>query len=264
MSGCWRNDVAEPPRVNVLGVGVSALDMQTALDLIESWVSTRERTYVCVCTVHGIMECRRSSSLRETFNSAGLVTPDGMPLVWLARAAGHRRADRVYGPDLMLAELARQGAPPHRHFFYGGAPGVATELRRRLEDRFPGLAVAGVEEPPMATLDELCSTITAQRINAAAPDIVWVGLGTPKQDLWMARMRPLLDAPILIGVGAAFDFHAGRIPQAPRWMQRSGLEWSFRLAVEPRRLWRRYLVYNSWFLLELVLKACHMRRHDLP
>jgi N-acetylglucosaminyldiphosphoundecaprenol N-acetyl-beta-D-mannosaminyltransferase len=254
----------EPPRVNVLGVGVSAIAMPDALDLIATWVRERVRTYVCVCTVHGVMECRRSGALREVFNGAGLVTPDGMPLVWLARGAGHRAADRVYGPDLMVAELERSAALGHRHFLYGGAPGVAAELGRRMRARFPGLRVVGVEEPPFAPLDELCAPEVAELINAARPDIVWVGLSTPKQDWWMARMRSSLEAPVLIGVGAAFDFHTGRVRQAPRWMQRSGLEWLFRLVMEPRRLWRRYLVYNTWFLIELALQVSRLRRHELP
>jgi N-acetylglucosaminyldiphosphoundecaprenol N-acetyl-beta-D-mannosaminyltransferase len=247
-------------RVNILGVGVSAVNMQQALDRIDGWVETGERRYVCVCPVHSIMECRRSEEVRRIFNSAGMVTPDGMPLVWIARWSGHPHVGRVYGPDLMLAAL---GGRPHRHLFYGGGPGVARRLADRMKQRFPDVEVAGVLEPPFAPLDELCTPEAAKEINASRPDVVWVGMSSPKQDRWMARMRPLLDAPVLIAVGAAFDFHTGTVRQAPGWMQRSGLEWLFRLATEPRRLWRRYLIDNPWFLWELALQKTRLRRFDL-
>ena len=247
-------------RVNILGVGVSAIDMEQALATIDGWVASRAREYVCVCPVHSIMECRRSEAVRRTFNQAGMVTPDGMPLVWVARALGHHDVGRVYGPDLMLAVLRRER---HRHFFYGGGPGVAERLAGAVMTRYPKLEVAGFIEPPFAPLDELCTPAVAQAINAGSADIVWVGMSSPKQDLWMTRMRPLLDAPVLIAVGAAFDFHTGRVRQAPAWIQRSGLEWLFRLGTEPRRLWRRYLVDNPWFVWELFLQSTRLKRFDL-
>ena len=247
-------------RVNILGVGVSAINMEQALATIDGWVASRAREYVCVCPVHSIMECRRSEEVRRTFNQAGMVTPDGMPLVWVARAMGHHDVGRVYGPDLMLAVLRRER---HRHFFYGGGPGVAERLAGAMMTRYPKLEVAGFIEPPFAPLDELCTPAVAQAINAGSADIVWVGMSSPKQDLWMTRMRPLLDAPVLIAVGAAFDFHTGRVRQAPAWIQRSGLEWLFRLGTEPRRLWRRYLVDNPWFVWELFLQSTRLKRFDL-
>ncbi len=247
-------------RVNILGVGVSAINMEQALATIDGWVASRAREYVCVCPVHSIMECRRSEEVRRTFNQAGMVTPDGMPLVWVARALGHHDVGRVYGPDLMLAVLRRER---HRHFFYGGGPGVAERLAGAMTTRYPKLEVAGFIEPPFAPLDELCTPAVAQAINAGSADIVWVGMSSPKQDLWMTRMRPLLDAPVLIAVGAAFDFHTGRVRQAPAWIQRSGLEWLFRLGTEPRRLWRRYLVDNPWFVWELFLQSTRLKRFDL-
>ena len=247
-------------RVNILGVGVSAINMEQALATIDGWVASRAREYVCVCPVHSIMECRRSEEVRRTFNQAGMVTPDGMPLVWVARAMGHHDVGRVYGPDLMLAVLRRER---HRHFFYGGGPGVAERLAGAVMTRYPKLEVAGFIEPPFAPLDELCTPAVAQAINAGSADIVWVGMSSPKQDLWMTRMRPLLDAPVLIAVGAAFDFHTGRVRQAPAWIQRSGLEWLFRLGTEPRRLWRRYLVDNPWFVWELFLQSTRLKRFDL-
>ena len=247
-------------RVNVLGVGVSAVNMEQALAVIDGWVARGEREYVCVCPVHSIMECRRSEEVRRVFNAAGMVTPDGMPVVWVARWSGHKEVGRVYGPDLMLAALERG---LHRHYFYGGGPGVAKRLAEAMRRRFPRLDVAGTYEPPFAPLAELCTPETARQIDEARPDVVWVGMSSPKQDLWMARMRPLLKAPVLIAVGAAFDFHTGTVRQAPRWMQRSGLEWLFRLAVEPRRLWRRYAIDNPWFVYELALQKLRLKTFPL-
>ena len=254
--------MSSPERVNVLGVGVSLVNMDRALDEIDKWIKDGERTYVCVCSVHGVMECQRSQDLRRIFNSAGMVTPDGMPLVWLGRQQDSK-VSRVYGPDLMLAEFTRSLAAGHRHFLYGGGPGVSERLADKMRTRFPGLSVVGTTEPPYAPLEELTSQKTADTINEAAPDVVWVGISSPKQERWMARMRPLLRAPVLIGVGAAFDFHSGTVRQAPRWIQRSGLEWLFRLASEPRRLWRRYLVNNPWFLWALALQRLGIKRYDL-
>jgi N-acetylglucosaminyldiphosphoundecaprenol N-acetyl-beta-D-mannosaminyltransferase len=250
-------------RVNILGVGVSAVNMQQALDQIDAWIRSGERHYVCVCPVHSIMECRRSPEVRRIFNSAGMVTPDGMPVVWIARHSGHPQVSRVYGPDLLLAELERSAKAGHRHFFYGGGPGVAQRLADRMRERFPGVEIVGVHEPPFAPLDQLATPATAELIDAVRPDVVWVGMSSPKQDMWMARMRPLLEAPVLIAVGAAFDFHSGAVSQAPLWMQRSGLEWLHRLATDPRRLWRRYLVDNPWFLWELALQKTGIKRFEL-
>jgi len=247
-------------RVNILGVGVSAVNMEQAVDRIDGWVESRELRYVCVCPVHTIMECRRSDVIRRIVNAAGMVTPDGMPVVWVARLSGHPEVRRVYGPDLLLAVLGRQR---RRHFFYGGGPGVAQRLAQQMKHRFPTLDVAGFFEPPFAPLDELCTPETADMINRSDADVVWVGMSSPKQDQWMARMRPMLRAPVLIAVGAAFDFHSGAVRQAPRWMQRAGLEWLFRLAMQPRRLWRRYLIDNPWFLWELALQKTRIRRFEL-
>jgi N-acetylglucosaminyldiphosphoundecaprenol N-acetyl-beta-D-mannosaminyltransferase len=247
-------------RVNILGVGVSAINMEDALRTVDGWIEKQQRHYVCVCPVHSIMECRRSEEVRRVFNGAGMVTPDGMPVVWVARWSGHHNVDRVYGPDLMLALIERER---HRHFFYGGGPGVAQRLAAEMKKKFPGLEVAGYLEPPYAPLEELCTPEAAATINATHTDIVWVGMSSPKQDLWMARMRPLLEAPVLIAVGAAFDFHTGTVKQAPRWMQRSGLEWLFRLVTEPRRLWRRYLIDNPWFLWELALQTLRLKTFEL-
>lgn len=248
------------PRCDVLGVGVSALDMPRALDEIEGWIVRRERRYVCVTGVHGVMESRRDPALRRIHNEAGLVTPDGMPLVWLARLLTQARVDRVYGPDLLLALCERTAATGIRHFFFGGAPGVPELLAKRLQERFPGLLVAGTLSPPFHEPSESEDAAIVAAIEAARPDIVWVGFGTPKQERWMATHRGRLGAPVLIGVGAAFDFHAGVKVQAPRWIQRSGFEWLFRLLTEPRRLWKRYLVNNPIFVALVCLQLLGLRR----
>jgi len=236
------------PRVDVLGVQVSALNIDQALDVLDHWITTGTRNYVCVTGVHGVMESRRDERLREIHNRAGLVTPDGMPLVWWSRAAGQHHVGRVYGPDLLLAVCERSMTTGYRHFFYGGQEGTAELLARRLQKRFPGLVVAGTYTPPFRPLTPEEDEDIVTRINDAAPDIVWVGLSTPKQEYWMAEHVDRLDAPALVGVGAAFDFHAGLKRQAPRWIQHSGFEWLFRLATEPRRLWKRYLANNPAFV----------------
>lgn len=236
------------PRIDVLGVKVSAIDMEMATQVLHTWIENDAREYVCVTGVHGIMESQNDPALLEIHNRAGLITPDGMPLVWCGRYAGAAWIDRVYGPDLMLRLCAASLDHGWSHYFYGAAPGVADELGNRLSGRFPGLKVVGTHSPPFRDLSDGELESYARTLNDAGPDIVWVGLSTPKQERWMARMRPLLDASVLVGVGAAFDIHAGRVPQAPRWIQRSGLEWLFRVSVEPKRLWRRYFESNPRFL----------------
>jgi N-acetylglucosaminyldiphosphoundecaprenol N-acetyl-beta-D-mannosaminyltransferase len=235
-------------RVDILGVEVSAIDMNAAVAGISTWIGAGQREYVCVTGVHGVIESQRDPSLVEIHNRAGMVTPDGVPLVWCGRYAGAETMNRVYGPDLMLEVMDASVARGWRHFFYGAAPGVVDELSERLTGQFPGLNVVGTFSPPFRDLTETETLDVAARINAARPDIVWVGLSTPKQERWMARFRDLLDSPVLIGVGAAFDMHAGRLRQAPAGMQRAGLEWLFRVMMEPRRLWRRYLKIVPTFL----------------
>ena len=244
LAGSWIT-----PRVDILGVGVSAIDMPVALELIDQWISNGDRQYVCVTGVHGIIESQRDPRLRDVHNRSGLTTPDGMPLVWAGRVAGARHMGRVYGPDLMLALSDLASMRGFSSFFYGGQPGVADRLAQRLQDLYPGLRVAGTYSPPFREPSAVEDGDVIRFINEAGPDVIWVGLGTPKQELWMASHAARLDASVLIGVGAAFDIHAGLSPQAPRWMQRSGLEWTFRLAHEPRRLWRRYLYNNPRFLV---------------
>ena len=236
------------PRVDVLGVGVSAVDMPMTLHLIDQWISQGDRQYICVTDVHAVMESQRDPRIRNAHNCSGLTTPDGMPLVWAGRAAGARHMSRVYGPDLMLAVCQRASARGYSSFFYGGRPGVADRLAGHLQQLYPELKIAGTYAPPFRELSADEDEEIVQLISAARPDLVWVGLGAPRQELWMAAHVGRLEASVLIGVGAAFDIHAGLIRQAPRWVQHSGLEWAFRLAQEPRRLWRRYLYNNPRFL----------------
>jgi N-acetylglucosaminyldiphosphoundecaprenol N-acetyl-beta-D-mannosaminyltransferase len=252
-----------PSRTNILGVGVSAVNMAQALDVIDDWIATRTPHFVCVSGVHGVTESLRSPELRAIHNRAGLVTPDGMPLVWLSRAHGARHVRRVYGPDLLLACCAASEARGYRHYFYGGAPGVPERLAERLLRRFPRLRVAGCHSPPFRALSAEEDEATAREIAATAPDIVWVGLSTPKQERWMHAHVGRVGAPVLIGVGAAFDFHAGLKRQAPRWMQRSGTEWVFRLGCEPRRLWRRYLINNPTFVWHTLLQTVSPDRYRM-
>ncbi len=252
---------SEPPRANILGVGISALTMRRALEVIDGWIARGERRYVCVATVHSVMEAQRDPALRAILNRSGLTTPDGMPLVWLSRRLGFPQVERVYGPDLLLA-LAEHGLERgYRHFFYGGAPGVAERLAARLRERFPGIRIAGAYAPPFRPLSPEEDAAVVALINRLRPDIVWVGLGCPKQERWMAEHVERLEAPVLVGVGAAFDFLSGAKRQAPRWMQRHGLEWLFRLAQEPGRLWRRYLLDNPRFVLAVALQLSGIRRY---
>ncbi len=235
-------------RVDVLGVGVSTINQDMALSEVTRWIEAGERHYVCVTGVHGVMESQRDPELKAIHNASGLTTPDGMPMVWAGRKAGAEWMDRVYGPDLMLNVLTRAAERGWPSFLYGGKDGVPELLARKLTERIPGLEIAGSHSPPFRPLTEAEDAEIVDRINDSGAQLVWVGLSTPKQERWMAAHRDRLTAPALFGVGAAFDFHAGLLPQAPPWMQRNGLEWCYRLAKEPRRLWRRYLVNNPAYL----------------
>ncbi len=249
-----------PPRYNVLGVGISALTFAQARDLVLSAHGTKHRGYICCGTAYGLVESQHDAALRHSFNASWLTTPDGMPLVWL----GPRGVERVYGPDLMLAVCDAGRAVGLRHYFYGGVAGVAGELRAKLLARFPGLDVAGTFTPSFDPFnsDEL-STLRAD-LARTQPDVVWVGLGTPKQERFMAENARTLDAAVLIGVGAAFDFHSGRSRQAPRWIRGSGFEWLFRFCLSPRRLGWRYLRTNPLFLLHTAAQLTRLRKYPLP
>lgn len=232
----------------MLGVGVDPVDLPTAVARIEGWIGERRPAYVTVSGVHGVMESVRDEAVRRAHRQAGLVVPDGMPLVWLSRLAGHRGCGRVYGPDLMLALFARSEGCGWRHYLYGSTEATLARLAERLARRCPRAAIVGSYAPPFRPAGAIEDEAAIAAINRSGADILWVGLSTPKQELWMANHRPRLTVPVLIGVGAAFDFHSGQLRQAPRSLQRLGLEWAFRMAVEPRRLAGRYLRNNPAFL----------------
>lgn len=239
------------PKLPVLGTGISATGYDEAVAVIAAWAAAGRQAYVAICNVHSVMEAHRDPAFAAVLNAAAMATPDGVPLVWALRLLGRRRQGRVYGPDLLdrfAARAARDGGPAS--YFYGGADGVAARLAGELERRHPGFPVAGAESPPFRDLTPGEDAAAVGRINASGAGVLWVGLGCPKQERWMHAHRESV-RPVMIGVGAAFDFHTGRVRQAPRWMMRCGLEWLFRLAVEPRRLWRRYLVNNPHFLWHL-------------
>jgi N-acetylglucosaminyldiphosphoundecaprenol N-acetyl-beta-D-mannosaminyltransferase len=240
-----------PERVDVLGTQISCITLESAVEIFDDWITRDAREYVCVTGMHGVMESRRDDELRLIHNRAGLTTPDGMPMVWAGRWAGAEIA-RVYGPDLMRTAFGAASERGWSTYFFGGSPDVLDDLRNLVSQEFPGLIVAGWSSPPFRDLSEQEEQDALREINESGADIVWVALGTPKQERWMARCRPALTAPILVGVGAAFDLVTGALPQAPRWMQHNGLEWLYRLAVEPRRLWRRYLLNIPRFVVGVV------------
>jgi N-acetylglucosaminyldiphosphoundecaprenol N-acetyl-beta-D-mannosaminyltransferase len=240
---------ADVPARDLLGVPVSMVDYDRAIEVMDDLVETRRRGYVCAAPVHALMEARESPEMLEALRGSTLVVPDGMPLVWAANLLGEELRDRVYGPELMLRYSDRCVERGHRVWLYGGRDqGTLVQLALSMRRRHPGIKIVGGYSPPFRPLtDEEESALVAQ-INDAQPDVLWVGIGVPKQEKWMARMRDRLEVPVMCGVGAAFDFHAGRISMAPRWMQERGLEWIYRIAQEPKRLLPRYLYTNPRFV----------------
>ena len=256
--------VALPDTVDVLGVPLGLIDYEQSLDWIDAMVEARDRGYVCVCNVHTVMASREDPELRAALLGSSINVPDGQPLVWAINALGHSLRDRVYGPELMARACARAASgPPRRFYLYGGRnQGALVQLALNLRQRYDGVRIVGGYSPPHRPLTEEEQTAVVGEINSSRADVVWVGIGVPKQEKWMARLRSELEAPVLIGVGAAFDFHAGLVPQAPNRLQEAGLEWAYRLAQEPRRLWRRYLRYNPRFLRAFAGQLARHRRAD--
>jgi N-acetylglucosaminyldiphosphoundecaprenol N-acetyl-beta-D-mannosaminyltransferase len=243
------SEVPTPSTVDVLGVELALTDYEQMLDWIDRMVESREHGYLCACNVHTVMVSREDPALRASLDGSSINVPDGQPLVWAINALGHTLAGRVYGPELMSRTCERAAELGHRFYLYGGRnQGALVQLALNLRQNHPGVKIVGGYSPPHRPLTDEERDAVAVEINRSGADVVWVGIGVPKQEKWMAEMRPYLDAPVLIGVGAAFDFHAGLVPQAPNWIQESGLEWAYRLAHEPRRLWKRYLRYNPLFL----------------
>ena len=253
--------IDSPQTVDIVSVPLSLIDYRQTLDWIDAMVAERRRGYVCVCNVHTVMASGEDRQLRDALDSSSLNVPDGQPLVWALNALGHQLRDRVYGPELMSKACAAAADNGQRFYLYGGRnQGALVQLALNLRQRYPGIKIVGGYSPPHRPLTAEERAAVAEEINHSRADVVWVGIGVPKQEKWMAEMRPLLNAPVLIGVGAAFDFHAGLVPQAPNWIQESGLEWAYRLVHEPRRLWKRYLRYNPMFVGAFARQLSEERR----
>jgi N-acetylglucosaminyldiphosphoundecaprenol N-acetyl-beta-D-mannosaminyltransferase len=253
----------KPSRANVLGVGIHAVNLQTATEFVEDSIASQAIGYVCVTGVHGVMEANRDPEFRRILDSALLVLPDGMPAVWVGRSQKHREMKRVFGPDFMSEVCSRSAKNGYSHFLYGGKPGVAEDLRCCLERKYPGINIVGTFTPPFRRLDSQEQNSLIDIVATLRPEIIWVGLSTPKQERFMSEMIGRLDCRLMIGVGAAFDIHTNRINDAPTWMKNSGLQWMHRLCQEPGRLWKRYLINNSMFLLYLGLQLAGLRRIPL-
>jgi N-acetylglucosaminyldiphosphoundecaprenol N-acetyl-beta-D-mannosaminyltransferase len=240
---------ATPATVDVLGIPLARIDYDGALDWMDAMVAAQQRGYMCVAATHTVMASQEDDELRAAVLASSLTVPDGQPLVWAMNALGARLDARVYGPTLMERAMERAARTATRHFLYGGRnQGALVQLAYNLRSRYPGVKIVGGHVPPFRALTASEEDAVVAEIDRSRADVVWVGIGVPKQEKWMAAMRERLQAPVLVGVGAAFDFHAGLIAQAPPWMQEAGLEWAFRLGTEPRRLWRRYLRYNPRFV----------------
>jgi N-acetylglucosaminyldiphosphoundecaprenol N-acetyl-beta-D-mannosaminyltransferase len=251
------------PCANVLGVKVSALNLNSAVDLADQWIRTKKRYgYVCAAGVHGVMEALRDSDLRQALNNAVINVPDGMPMTWIGRLQGFRDMDRVFGPDLMLAMCRLSVERGYRNFLYGGKPGVAEQLSKTLQNRFPGLHVVGTYTPPFRSLTPEEEKDVLLQVQESQPHILWVGLSTPKQDRFMAHYVNYLQVPLMFGVGAAFDFHTGNIRDCSAWVKRAGLQWLHRLIQDPKHLWRRYLRNNPAFLWHIALQLSGLKRYE--
>ena len=241
---------ADIPTLDILGVPLALTDYPGAMDAFDAMIASRERGYVCAVSVHSLTVALDDPEMAAVFRGARMVLPDGMPVVWAANMLGASLRGRVYGPEVMLRYSERCAERGHRVWLYGGRDqGSLAQLALNMRRRNPGINIVGGYSPPFRSMtDEEEDALVAQ-INAARPDVLWVGIGAPKQEKWMARMRDRLDVPVMCAVGAAFDFHAGRVSQAPAWMQQRGLEWIYRLAQEPRRLLPRYVYSNPRFVL---------------
>jgi N-acetylglucosaminyldiphosphoundecaprenol N-acetyl-beta-D-mannosaminyltransferase len=253
--------IADPQTAEVVGVPVALIDYAATVSWMDAMIDANARGYVCVSNVHTVMASREDPELRAALMASSFNVPDGQPLVWALSALGHSLPGRVYGPDLMARMCAHAPERGHRLYLYGGRnQGALVQLALNLRQRYPGIRIVGGYSPPHRPLTAEEEIVVAHEMNRSRADLVWVGIGVPKQEKWMARMRPRLDAQVLIGVGAAFDFHAGLVPQAPDWLQDAGLEWAYRLAHEPRRLWRRYLRYNPRFVAAFARQLAAHRR----
>ena len=245
-----------------LNIPIDAVDYAKAVGRVTAWIDSKQRpsVYITQVNVHSVVTAQKDDRYKEVLQGADLSVPDGMPLVWLLRLKGNHAAGRVYGPDLMLMMCEEASRRGWRCFLYGGKSGVADRLKLVLEERFPGLKIVGIYSPPFRDLRQEQDQEVCRMISSTKPDILWVALGSPKQDIWMYEHRPKIDVSVMHGVGAAFDFLSGQVPQAPRWMMKAGFEWLFRLMMEPRRLWKRYTINNVLFVYYIFLEALGLRR----
>jgi N-acetylglucosaminyldiphosphoundecaprenol N-acetyl-beta-D-mannosaminyltransferase len=248
---------------SVLGIRVALVQIPDVIGQMREWIGRRDTCrYIAVTGMHGVMEARHDAKFRQVLADADLVVPDGMPLVWIGRLCGHALRRRVYGPELMLAFCREALQTGSRHFLFGGEAGVAARLAESLSELCPGICIVGTYSPPFHIMSAEEDALAVKAINQTAPDVVWVGLSTPKQERWMHEHRGALRPTVLVGVGAAFDFLSSHKKQAPLWMQEYGLEWLFRVLQEPRRLWKRYLVNGSEFILLAILELLGLRRFE--
>ena len=246
-------------QISIVGTSISSISLDELLSLFEQWIAAHQDRYVVFRDVHGVIAARTNQDLDLAHKQADIVAPDGMPLVWALRAT-RARASRVCGPDTLLATCEYGLSRGWKHYFYGGAPGVAEKLVSELHLKYPGLSVVGIQCPPFRQLTPEEDEQACAKIRAAQPDLIWVCLGTPKQEIWMSQHQGKCGGAIMLGVGAAFDFHALLVRRAPRWMQRAGLEWMVRLLTDPKRLWRRYLVMAPAFAALATWEAIQRRR----
>jgi len=250
-------------RANVLGVGVSAVSMAEAVSCSDRFLQADSRGYICVTGVHGVMEAQSDHHFKDILNASFLTAPDGMPTVWVGRWQGMKNMTRVYGPDFMLELCRLSVGRGYKHFLYGGKEGVAEDLKHTLCELIPGLEVVGTYTPPFRPLTPVEEKALEQQLSALKPDILWCGLSTPKQERFMAQYCGKLTVKLMVGVGAAFDINSGHLKDAPRWMKRSGLQWLFRMVMEPRRLAGRYLKNNPRFLWLILLQLVGLRKYQL-
>lgn len=252
----------EPEQFKVLGVNISAVDLNQTIEVMDQWIQTAHRDYVVLTGAHGVIEMQSDEKLRQINNGAGLVTPDGMPNVWIGRWKGHKHIEKVYAPTIMMETFRLGVERGYKHFFYGGKEGVADLMAEKMRMKYPGIKMVGTFCPPFRPIEQGEIEEIAGRINGSEADIVWVGLGCPKQELWMMRFRPLLNATVLIGVGAGFDFLSGEKPLAPKWIQNSGFEWLYRLLSNPTYLAKRYGRVVPLFLWYNFLEFVGLRKTD--
>jgi N-acetylglucosaminyldiphosphoundecaprenol N-acetyl-beta-D-mannosaminyltransferase len=258
-----KEKVRPAEQVNVLGIGVHPIDLQKSAWILQRRIQEKRKGYVCLAGVHGVMEAQRNPHLKAILAEALLVVPDGMPTVWMGHMQGFCAMQRVFGPDLMIDIISRSEFRNCVHFFCGGEPGVADKLKANILEQFPWVKIAGTYSPPFRPMTATEEEDLAATLRLLQPDVIWVGLSTPKQEQFMARYLPMLDTKLMIGVGAAFLFHTGAIKDSPRWVKHIGLQWLHRLWQEPSRLWKRYVLNNPLFVVYAFLQIIGLKRYSL-